>query len=264
MRGFLFNLMALLGSVVIVHLFYTGVVIPNAEGALQAAEAAGVSAPRNIFVIIKDMEQEICLILMLWGFYMIGTKCWQLFQDRHLFTIDFLQPADPNIAEEESLAEIQPAQGKNVDLREFMHTLEASQVSDKPLIQTWLSCIRRYVHTQDVQNASDALRASVESLAVRLETENAMIRYLIWAIPSIGFIGTVRGIGQALAQADAALAGDIEGMVDSLGIAFNSTLVALFISIILMFFFHQLQRLQDGMVVDTQEHCEKYLLKHLH
>jgi biopolymer transport protein ExbB/TolQ len=91
-----------------------------------------------------------------------------------------------------------------------------------------------------------------------------MIRYLIWAIPSIGFIGTVRGIGQALAQADKALAGDISGMTDSLGVAFNSTLVALFISIVLMFLLHQLQRLQDGLVVDTQAHCEKYLLRHLH
>ena len=87
-----------------------------------------------------------------------------------------------------------------------------------------------------------------------------MIRYLIWAIPSIGFIGTVRGIGQALSQADLALAGDITGMTDSLGVAFNSTFVALLISIILMFLLHQLQRLQDDAVVDTQAYCEKFLL----
>jgi biopolymer transport protein ExbB/TolQ len=86
---------------------------------------------------------------------------------------------------------------------------------------------------------------------------------LIWAIPSIGFIGTVRGIGQALAQADEALAGNIAGMTDSLGVAFNSTLVALFISIFLMALLHQLQRLQDGLVVDTQAHCEEHLLVRL-
>ncbi len=38
-----------------------------------------------------------------------------------------------------------------------------------------------------------------------------MIRYISWAIPSIGFIGTVRGIGEALAQADKAVQGDIAG-----------------------------------------------------
>ena len=90
-----------------------------------------------------------------------------------------------------------------------------------------------------------------------------MIRYLIWAIPSIGFVGTVRGIGQALSKADEALAGDIAGMTDSLGIAFNSTFVALLISIGLMFMFHQLQRLQDGLVVDTQDYCESFLLNRI-
>lgn len=108
------------------------------------------------------------------------------------------------------------------------------------------------------------MQASIEALAIRLEAENAFIRYMIWAIPSIGFIGTVRGIGQALAEADAALAGDISGMTDSLGVAFNSTLVALFISIFLMLLLHMLQRMQDGLVVQIQEHCEKHLLKHMH
>ena len=125
-------------------------------------------------------------------------------------------------------------QDKNgeINLTEALNKLEESEFRDKPVFQTWITCIRRFIHTEDVQNASDAIQASVDSLAVRLEAENSMIRYLIWAIPSIGFIGTVRGIGQALAQADKALAGDISGMTDSLGVAFNSTLVALFISII--------------------------------
>ena len=68
-----------------------------------------------------------------------------------------------------------------------------------------------------------------------------MIRYISWAIPSIGFIGTVRGIGEALAQADKAVQGDIAGVTQSLGVAFNSTFIALLISIFLMFLVHQLQ-----------------------
>jgi len=73
----------------------------------------------------------------------------------------------------------------------------------------------------------------------------------------------VRGIGTALSQADQALAGDIGGMTESLGVAFNSTFVALLISIILMFLLHQLQRLQDSMVTDTQEYCESFLLNRI-
>ena len=73
----------------------------------------------------------------------------------------------------------------------------------------------------------------------------------------------VRGIGEALAQADKALTGDISAMTNSLGVAFNSTLVALLISIVLMFLLHQLQRLQDGLVVDTQQYCESFFLNRI-
>ena len=90
-----------------------------------------------------------------------------------------------------------------------------------------------------------------------------MIRYLIWAVPSIGFIGTVRGIGEALAKADEALAGNISGMTSSLGVAFNSTLVALFISIFLMFLLHQLQRLQDDLAVSVNAYLQEKVLDRL-
>ena len=155
--------------------------------------------------------------------------------------------------------------GDKGDLEAVLTSLEALpiKVRNSPLVRTLMSSLRRYLITSNVQDTSDAIESSVEALALKQETENSMIRYLIWAIPSIGFIGTVRGIGQALSMADQALAGNIAGMTESLGIAFNSTLVALLISIGLMFLLHQLQRLQDGLVVDTQDYCESFLLNRI-
>ena len=157
------------------------------------------------------------------------------------------------------------ADGEDDDLRSVLENIDSlpENVRNTPLVRVLTSSLRRFLITDDIQNTSDAIESSVEALAVKLEAENSMIRYLIWAIPSIGFIGTVRGIGQALSQADQALAGDIAGMTNSLGVAFNSTLVALLISICLMFLLHQLQRLQDGLVVDAQEYCEKFLLNRI-
>lgn len=246
-NSFITALLVLIVSIVIVHLFYVGYVHPSAIAALQSE---GSDGSRSFFVIIKDLEQEVCIIAMFWCCYLILAKILPLANDKALFVHDFLA----SFEEEDG----------NIDLDKALITLEQSEFGDKPLLQTWITCIHRFNYTKDVQNASDAVQASVESLAVRLEAGNSMIRYIIWMIPSIGFVGTVRGIGQALAQADDALAGNIAGMTDSLGVAFNSTLVALFISIILMFLLHQLQKSQDDHVVGTQAHCEKYLLKHLH
>ena len=82
---------------------------------------------------------------------------------------------------------------------------------------------------------------------------HSMIRYIAWAIPSIGFLGTVRGIGDALSQAHQAIEGNIFGVTRSLGVAFNSTLIALLVSLLLMFILHQLQLLQERFILDTEE-----------
>ena len=243
------NLLVLVLAIIAIHLTYIGFIRPQAELAIETARQAGQSAPRDLFVILKDVEQEICLILMIWGTFLIADKCIQILKERYLFDIDLLESS----AADKS--------GLTTSLEEMEKLPE--RVKESPLVQTLMASLRRYLITNDVQNTSDAITASVEALGVRLEAENSMVRYLIWAIPSIGFIGTVRGIGQALSQADKALAGDIAGMTDSLGVAFNSTFVALVISIGLMFLLHQLQRLQDGLLVDTQEYCDKFLLNRI-
>jgi len=243
------SLAVLIMSAITVHLVYIGFIRPQAGLVIEAAMHAGHSAPRDIFVILKDYEQEICIILMLWAGFLILSKSVAILRDRYLFTVDLLEDTGEN----------------GGDLETVLSNLETlpAETRETPLVLTLMASLRRYLITSDVQNTSDAVESGVEALAIRQEAENSMIRYLIWAIPSIGFIGTVRGIGGALALADQALAGDISGMTNNLGLAFNSTLVALLISVLLMFLLHQLQRLQDGLVVDTQAYCEKFLLKRI-
>ena len=110
---------------------------------------------------------------------------------------------------------------------------------------------------------STTVRAICESETDRLDSELALVRYIAWAIPSIGFLGTVRGIGQALGQAHQAVQGNIAGVTQSLGVAFNSTFIALLISILLMFLLHQLQLIQERLVLDTQHYCDHELLRNL-
>ena len=257
MSGMLRAIIALAVSAAGVHTLYATLIRPSAEQALLVAQQQGLSAPRTLTVILKDYEQEACLILMCWGIYLILEKCYQIAKHRYLFDMKLIADQDAQDSSQSfTMREMQAA------LREF-EKIEDQETRDTPLIKTLSTAARRYVATEDVQNTSDAIVTGVEALAARIESGNSMIRYLIWAIPSIGFIGTVRGIGQALSLADQALAGDISGMTNSLGVAFNSTLVALIISILLMFLLHELQRLQDKLVVDTQAYCEEFLLNRI-
>ena len=259
------NILVLVVAVVAVHVTYIGYIRPQASLILEASRQAGQSAPRHLVVILKDYEQEICLILMLWGMFLILGKCVAILREQYLFSVDLLEESSQESEESDDTDPVEEPSEEFHGLDGTLKTLEALplDIRETPLVKTLMTSLRRFLITQDVQNTSDAIESSVEALALRQDAENSMIRYLIWAIPSIGFIGTVRGIGQALSQADQALAGDIAGMTESLGIAFNSTLVALLISVALMFMLHQLQRLQDNLVVDTQDYCEAFLLNRI-
>ena len=232
-----------------IHLLYVQIIRPRAEAAIEAARLAGESVPREWAVILKDWEQEICLILMVFCAVRILMKMWALASEQYLFGVDMFKAADDGAA----------------PLADTLDDLEAlpGEMSGTQLMETLKASLRRYRITGDVQDTSDAIQTSVEALGMRLEADNAMIRYVIWAIPSIGFVGTVRGIGQALSQADEALAGDIAGMTASLGTAFNSTLVALIASLLLMLLLHALQRAQDKRLVDIQAYCEEFLLRRI-
>ena len=125
------------------------------------------------------------------------------------------------------------------------------------------TAIQRFAATRNVQDSATSLRNVCESEGERLESELSTIRYIAWAIPSVGFIGTVRGIGAALSQANKAVEGDITGVTQSLGVAFNSTFIALVISIVLMFFIHQLQLMQERLVLDSESYGDLHLISRL-
>jgi biopolymer transport protein ExbB/TolQ len=73
----------------------------------------------------------------------------------------------------------------------------------------------------------------------------------------------VRHIGDALLQANKAVTGDISAVTANLGIAFNATFVALLLTIVLMFFLHQLQQSQEKFVHDTDQWIDHSLIRHM-
>ncbi|MHC8440927.1 MAG: MotA/TolQ/ExbB proton channel family protein [Candidatus Eutrophobiaceae bacterium] len=245
------NLAAFVFIVLAVHTLYAGYIRPEAGVYVEEAREAKKAIPRNFVIIMKDLEQEICVILFLWGSFYIVSSCLLIMKNRYLYNMDLV-----------SFMEEKPNEDTYLDTERILTKLAEipAMYQQTPLLHTLKIALHRYHTTTNVQNLSDAVESSLNTLSVRYDTENNMIRYLIWAIPSVGFIGTVRGIGEALSLADQALAGDISGMTNSLGVAFNSTLVALCISIILMLLYHQLQRLQDTEILATQQYCEKHLL----
>jgi len=118
------------------------------------------------------------------------------------------------------------------------------------------------VLTDDLTDSSDVnndlYKVLIENKFDLFQLDLTFIKYISWAIPSIGFIGTVRGIGDALSKAAEAIDGDITGMTSSLGVAFNSTFVALILSILIMLFITRIEHKQDSLIILLRS---KFLIK---
>ena len=91
-------------------------------------------------------------------------------------------------------------------------------------------------------------------------TDSAMVRYLLWLIPSIGFVGTVVGIGNALLGTGDVLADDplaqqtaIQDIAGKLGTAFDTTFVALVLAIVGMWLFHLVQKKEETVIQQSAE-----------
>lgn len=254
---FIYQLFSLIIAIIIVHAIYVSIIRPTAHAILEE-QAIQINAnpdyvpERSVFVVIRDFEQEACFILMLWAMSLMGYKAIQTIRERRILHMD-LVPMN---------------QGTSIlpeDTREFSRPIQAlPEVQQRYLLpRALLTALHRFRSTRNIQDVSNSVRAICESESERLDAELSMIRYIAWAIPSIGFLGTVRGIGQALGQAHKAVQGDIAGVTQSLGVAFNSTFVALLISIVIMFLMHQLQLAQERLALDAEEYCDSRLIRHL-
>ena len=254
---FIYQIFSLIIAGIIIHALYVSVVRPNANAVLEQ-QAIEINAnpnyvpERSAYVVIRDFEQEACFILMLWAMSLMGYKTFQMIQEKRILGLDL----------------VPRSQGTSIlpeDAREFSRPIQALS----PLRQSYLlprallTALHRFRSTRNIQDVSSSVRAICESESERLDSELSLIRYISWAIPSIGFLGTVRGIGQALGQAHKAALGDIAGVTQSLGVAFNSTFVALLISIFITFLMHRLQLEQERLALDAEEYCDQKLIRHL-
>ena len=245
----IYQIFALIVVVILVHATYVAVIRPNADfiqqqqTALQEVDESYV-AERSLYIILRDIEQETCIILMLWALTLIGMKTRRTLQERALLDRISILPDDA---------------------RHFARPVQALPENERYYLlpRALLAGLHRFGSTRSIQDASDTIKDICNGESDRLDSELSIVRYIAWAIPSIGFIGTVRGIGAALSQAHQAVSGDILGVTVSLGVAFNSTFVALVTSILLMFLLHQLLLLQDRLVLDTQAYCDEHLLRYL-
>ena len=127
--------------------------------------------------------------------------------------------------------------------------------------------ISAFQTTGSIESASAILNSSIELRSHDLDLRYSILRYIMWVIPTFGFIGTVVGIALALDFAgqpgksqDPAL---LSELTSRLAVAFNTTLVALVMSAVLVLILHIVQSFEERTLNKTGHYCLDNLVNRL-
>jgi hypothetical protein len=136
-------------------------------------------------------------------------------------------------------------------------------------------CVRGLEHFRSRRSAADTatMLASQSDLdAGSVDSSYSLFHVFIWAIPILGFLGTVIGVSSAVggftdtlsSSSDMeSLKAGLKNITGGLGTSFDTTLVALSMAMILTFPVTALQKMEGDLIGEVDEYTNEYLLRRL-
>jgi biopolymer transport protein ExbB/TolQ len=222
-------------------------------GGLESREQLAARwGPRRLTQLFLGPEQVACYVCFVWAALILQSRIREVWRQRAAFGLELL-PTEPGVR-------ILPE-----DARPLARRME--QVTGrKPYILA--NMIRlglaKYAISKSGPDVAEVVRNQADVELSRFVSGMAVVHYLAWAIPAIGFVGTVRGLGGAFGADAPTIEEFMAQAKDQLKIAFDCTLVSLLLSLLLMYLLNVVQRAEETLVVDAQEYCQEHLLLRLY
>lgn len=102
---------------------------------------------------------------------------------------------------------------------------------------------------KSANDLDDHLRTQTDNDALALDASYGLTRFITWAIPILGFLGTVLGITDAIAGVTPeVLEASLSSVTDGLALAFDTTAVALALTMVLMLASFLTDRAEQGVL----------------
>ncbi len=124
----------------------------------------------------------------------------------------------------------------------------------------------QFQSTGSVALCNGILNTNTELRQHEIDLHYSGVRYITWLLPSLGFIGTVYGILVALKVASTKSLSDpnmLSEAISGLSVAFWTTLLALLMSCVIMFFTHIVQTREERLLNNASRYCVKNLINRL-
>jgi len=127
-------------------------------------------------------------------------------------------------------------------------------------------------HLGGLSDVSTILRGQAENDENHIASSYTLVNGLVWAIPVLGFIGTVQGLSVAIGNftktlqgtADlAAIKANLQGVTGGLATAFETTLVALVCALIIQLYATFLQQRESEFMDQCGDYCHTHVVSKL-
>tara|TARA_R110002072_G_scaffold303141_1_gene495736 strand:+ start:56865 stop:58445 length:1581 start_codon:yes stop_codon:yes gene_type:complete len=200
-------------------------------------------------------------LLMFWSFAIIVLKWLSLKQQKESMLLDVL----PTEVAEEITVE---------SLHNFVKHIRSLPVSGSEsfLINRVLRGIEHFRVRKSAAETVTMMESQSAIDANNVAGSYTILKVFIWALPILGFIGTVVGVSSAVASlassldsaADmTAMKGSLNAVFSGLGTAFDTTLLALIMSMIVKIPTSAMQKSEEDLITAVDEYCNENLLRRL-
>jgi biopolymer transport protein ExbB/TolQ len=154
----------------------------------------------------------------------------------------------------DELLEAVPEGGQEpAEAERLVSSLPAARERDGYLPRRLRDALDLVVRTGSAEGLQDHLKYLSDLDAARAAQSYGLVRFVIWAIPIMGFLGTVIGITVAIASLSPTQLENISGVVAGLGTAFDTTATALALSMVLMFMQFVIDRYEQALLGEVDQ-----------
>jgi hypothetical protein len=212
--------------------------------------------PERVGKLFLGPEQAACYVCFAWASLILLGRWREVSRQRRAFGLDLLPTAEGS--------RILPEDARPLARKVDQVTARSGPYILANMIRLGLG---KYAISKSAPDVAEVVRTQADTEQSRFVATMGTVNYLAWAIPAIGFLGTVRGLAGGMSMAssqEAEIAKFIKQATDQLGIAFDCTFVALSLSLVLMYFLHAVQRSEETLVIDCQDYCQEHLLLRLY
>ncbi len=197
-----------------------------------------------------------------WSVVILGIKRMKLGLQRRCLAMDIAPEGDTGFV-------LSPTTVELVTNRMFLLVDKPEQFLLFNRISTALSNLKNIGRVSDVD---EILRSEAETDEAAMDASYVLLSGLIWAIPILGFIGTVLGLSIAIGRFGSVIgaSGDtsqilpaLQEVTGGLGLAFDTTLEALVAALVIQMMTIFVRKSEQEFLLECTRYCTKNIVNRL-